>query len=60
MSILRSIKSRFRVEHRRLFITKWNLSVLTATLYNCLEEKFTDAGEETTKLFIIIILLLMG
>jgi hypothetical protein len=54
MSILRSIKSRFRVEHRRLSITKRNLSVLTATLYNCLEEKFTDAGEDTTKLFIII------
>jgi hypothetical protein len=51
MNIPRSIKSRFRVDHRRLFFTKWNFSVLTATLYNCLEEKFTDAGEETAKLY---------
>jgi hypothetical protein len=57
MNILRSIQSAFRVENRHVFYTKWNLSVLTATLYNCLEEKCTDAGEETGKLFIIIIIM---
>jgi hypothetical protein len=37
--------------------TKGNFSVLTAMLYNCLEEKFTDSGEETGKLLITHILI---